>query len=158
MLDDQQRQAIRQRRQQLDDAGRLLRAHPGGGLVEQQHHGLPHQRQADLELALGAVGQGGHRDREMLGKAEPLGVRVRLLMQLRKSASGPPEDMADVVLQRAGERQVLSDREVTEQVVALEAARQPGARTDVRWCPAHVAAAHVHPARVGSDFPRDQIE
>ena len=37
----------------------VLRAHAGGGLVQQQHRRLADDRQRHLELALAAVGQGG---------------------------------------------------------------------------------------------------
>ena len=132
VLDDEHREALGEGREQVEDARGLFRTHAGGRFVEQQHQGLLHEREADFELALGAVGEGGDPLAEVVGEPQPLGVRLRLLAQGGKACRTAPEDVADAVLQRAGQRQVLANGQPREEVVALETPRQPRAGPGIR--------------------------
>ena len=141
MLDDEQRQGLGQRGEQLEDARGFLRTHARGRLIEKQQQGLLHERKTDLELALGAVGESGDPLAEVVGEPQAFGVLLGFLAQGGEASRAPPEHVADAVLQRAGERQILADGQPREEVVALEAARQSLARPRIRRGTAQAAAA-----------------
>jgi len=120
------RAAGRKRDQALHRDG-LLRAHAGGRLVEQQHRRPGRQREPDLELALGAVGQRARRG-VAIGRQPDVGrQRVRAVLHGAITGERRPEPVPHAVGDRARGRQALADRHVGEQIVGLERARQPGA-------------------------------
>ena len=71
--------SARQPLDHLDDHAALGRGHAGRRLVEQQHLGLEAERHGDLDQALAAIGQLAHRPQRLVGDAEPLEQRERLL-------------------------------------------------------------------------------
>ena len=88
VLDDQQRHVARQRLQHAGHALGLLGRHAGGRLVEEQEPRPGRQRDADLELALLAVGEAARRAR----RAGPRGPRPPPTSRARSSGAAPALD------------------------------------------------------------------
>ena len=107
----------------------FFRAHAGRRLVEQQHLRLAGERQRDLELALAAIAELADRGAEHVGEADPFGDLVGLRVQRESGCRiGRQNTRVSPVPQRAGEREIVAHREIGEQVVALERARDADAR------------------------------
>jgi len=132
VLDDDDRQpTLPDLDDQFLDRARLLRVHPGRGLVEQQHRGLGGERPCDLEPALVPI---GHRAGQVVGRpGQPdLGQQVEGdlagLTLLAAVAGAAPDRRQRLGLRAAvpADHHVLQRGHVAEESDVLEGAGDPG--------------------------------
>jgi hypothetical protein len=129
VLDHHQRMAAREERQ-LRRALRLLVAHAGYRLVEEQQPGLLHEQHADLQPLLLAVGeQPGHAARRIGEPDERQGIRDAIALLAGQFCGERP---AHALVRLHRELQVLESGMVLEDGRFLELAPDAGVR-DLRF-------------------------
>ena len=134
-----------------DDAeehGALVFRHAGGGLVEQQHLRPRRERQRDLEQPLLAIGQGACRARRDLGEAQLAEDREGFVDGTPVRGEAAPELSRDAIAFADRQRHGLDRRQIREQRVDLEGARQPVPDARSCWRMRNVLAAQQNAAGI----------
>jgi len=157
VLDDDEAHVGGQRGEQSDQLAPLGRGEPGRRLVEQNEAGSPRQGHADLELALLAVRQRGHRlvgqrlepdAMEQLLGGQPRGVR----------AARTQEAVAPTRHPAHRQEQIVPHREIAEQERGLVGAAKAHADPLVRRHRGHVLAEEADPPGGGREIAGDGVE
>jgi hypothetical protein len=157
VLDDDEAHVRRQRAQQRDEFAPFGWRQAGGRLVEQDQPRRAGQRHADLELALLAVREVGHR---LVGDV----VQPYTLQQVgrgqRRAVRGARAPDAEAALRDTahGQEEVVPHREFAEQQRGLVGAPQPLADALVGRQRGDVLAEEFDPPGGGREVPGDRIE
>ncbi len=160
VLDDHRGDAARAHHlgDDVHDRRLLARAHPAGGLVEEEQLGaqrVGHRHVQELALALGQPARrlaGAGVQPELLQHHRPLVAHRGVGVGEREQAPGAPLAGED------REGHVVLDRELVEEVHELEAARDAEPDLVMDRGPRDVGPLEVDPARVGRDQPADQVD
>jgi len=142
---------------QVDGLVRLLRAHAGRGLVEQEERRVGAERDAELEVALLAVGEVGGQQLALVPEADLLQDGAGLVADAAERHGAPPEVEREAVGLR-GHADVLEDGEVREDVGDLVRLRDAEARDPVLRQAGDLPAFEPDPAGGGRHLARDQPE
>src|SRR5260370_3482019 len=143
---------------ELDDRGHLLERHPRGRLVEQQHLRLEREQDAQLELALLAVGQRPGRRAPLTLEQHGLAPAVRGVLEVGEAAVVPPRGEAEPAPRLRREAHVLEHAERREDVGELEGAADPEPGAGRGAAPGDVAPLEEDAARGRSVLPAQQVE
>ena len=165
VLDEQDRelQVVPHLADEADELERLLRVHPGGGLVQEQELGLGGERTGDLEPPLVAVREvacvvvvtaGEPAVVEELRRAL---VRLALLAPDPRRAQDAPDDPALQAAVHADE-DVLERRHLLEEADVLERPADAALRGGVRRRAGDVPAVEHDAARGRLVDPGDHVE
>ena len=140
VLDEQHGDVLGQRRHRGEDFVAVFFGHAGGGLVEQQHARPARQRERDLEQPLLAVGQRRNGLVHRIGQVKPLEHARDILVEAEAAAGDAPPVAAAAEPLRHRQPDGFERREIAEQLVDLEGARQAQAHAAVRREPRDIPA------------------
>ena len=157
MLDEHDGPARRQRADELHRLVRLLGAHAGGGLVQEQQGRIGRQRDPDLQVPLLAMREMGGQVCRLRRQAHRPEDRERSLAAVRESVRARPEvERAAVALH--GHPHVLQHGQMREDIRDLVGLGDAQAGHAMLGQPGDVAPVEPHPSRGGRHLPRHQAE
>src|ERR1700757_5137254 len=128
VLDQQDRQILRQPVDQTDQELAFLRRCPCGRLLHQQNLRFSAQGDRHLELPLLTVGEVSRPDLQAVAEVHAFGRAMRLADDIAIGRPRAPEDATGAVQRLASDAKIFQHSEIVQQHVALERPRKPGAR------------------------------
>ena len=158
MLNDDDGDRARYRADQLVHVRSLFRAHAGRWLIEQQHLRPARERQPDLELALATVTELANRGAQNVRQTDSGRNLFSFRTRRRGVPHGPPEHARRAGTERAGQHEIVADREIRKQIVALKRTSDANLGTAGDVEARHVAAGKQDGAGIGPQIARQQIE